>query len=133
MKIKVIIEAKHFFEGHMEEDRNECEGELSYFEKGEVLEFIEKQKEMDLHFKLTVLPNKIISIREGQQMIFDTTQKDHMQYETPFGVLHMVMETQEIEVKREENKIQQIKLKYITTIEQTDSYENEVCFIIEEI
>lgn len=130
MKIKVEIEAKQKFQDHEEIQNNSCEGEITYLQKGEILEFIEKQQEHEMHFKMTVLPNKVISVREGQQMIFDLEKEDHVKYETPYGILYMKIHTQEIIQKRKENRLQQVILRYTMTLENGECYDNEVTFLI---
>lgn len=132
MEIKVTIQATQNFGKHTQTEVNYCKGEATYLEKEEILEFTEKQEQEEIQFKLVITEDKIISVRNGQQMIFDLENEDHIKYETPQGSIPMSVNTQQIQVTRENNVITQIRLLYTITMQEQQSYSNEVIFSIEE-
>lgn len=132
MKIKVEIKAQQIFKEQVDKETNGGEGEITYLPKGEVIEFIEKKEQEEIHFKFMIAEDKIISIREGQQLIFDKNKEDHVLYQTPYGNVRMKLHTKEIQIQRKDNKIEKIILDYTITLPNEESYENHVEISVKE-
>ncbi len=112
---------------------NTSEGEIVYYNNGAILEFIEKYEDIELKFKMTILENKIITLRNGQSMIFDKNNKNNTTLNTPYGMLNMTITTQKIEVIKKENEIEEIHLFYNIELENSMKYDNKVNVYIKPI
>ncbi len=126
MQIEVEIKATQIFEDKTDTETNICEGEINYYDKGTILEFIEKHEEQQLEFKMTILENKIITDRNNQRMIFDLENKNHTQLNTPYGALEMDITTKKIEIKNNNKDIEEINLEYEIKLENKIKYMNKV-------
>jgi len=126
MKVQVEINSKQIFQDSTDGEKNKCQGEITYHNKGAVLEFIEKYEEQELKFKMTILDNKIITVRNNQNMIFDLENKNNTTLNTPFGVINMTITTKKIDVIREEEQIKEIHLEYDINMENGMQYYNIV-------
>lgn len=126
MKVNVEIEAKQIYEGKVEIEKNKCEGEINYLKKGTILEFTEKYAEGELQFKMTILDEKIITKRNGKDMIFDLKNKHNTTLDTPYGTLGMTIDTKKIQIQKHEDKIEKINLEYEIDLENSMKYMNEV-------
>lgn len=132
MPVEVEINSKQIFENTTDGENNKCEGQITYHNKGAILEFTEKYEDQELKFKMTILNNKIITVRNNQNMIFDLQNKNNTTLNTPYGILNMTITTKKIEVIREENKIKEIHLGYDIELENGMQYYNIVDINIKE-
>ncbi len=126
MKVKVEINAKQIFDSHEESEINKCDGEITYHNKGAVLEFTEKYEEQDLRFKITILENKVIVDRNNQTMILEIGIRMPSTVNTPYGEMKMNVTTKEINIIKEKEEIKKIKLGYEIELENEMKYYNEV-------
>lgn len=128
MKVNVEIKSKQIFEDHEETENSKSIGEITYKEKGAILEFTEKYEELnqELHFKMTIMEDKIITNRNNQIMIFDLENKNKTQLETPLGTMNMEVTTKVINVERQKDEIKSIHLEYEIELENGMKYNNEV-------
>lgn len=128
MKVTVEINSKQKFCDHEEIEKSKSEGEITYKEKGALLEFTEKYEELnqELHFKMSILENKIITYRNNQTMIFDLQNKNNTTLETPLGTMNMDITTNKINIEKQEDKIKNIHLEYKIELENGMKYDNEV-------
>ncbi len=115
MKVTVEITSKQIFEDHTETEKNKSVGEITYKDKGTILEFTEKYEEQnqELHFKMTILENKIITNRNNQTMIFDEKNKNNTILDTPLGTIGMEITT----TRNKNNKRKRQNKKYISRIQ----------------
>ena len=130
MKTNVEIVSKQIYEGKIETESNMCEGEINYLENGTVLEFTEKSELGELQFKMTILKEKIIILRNGQNMTLDLKNKQKATLDTPYGNLSMSIDTKKIQIKKQEEKIKTINLEYEIELENSMKYMNEVNIIL---
>lgn len=129
MQVNVEISSKQIMkDGQTESEKNTCIGEVTYCNKGTVLEFTELHEEQDieLKFKMTILENKVITKRNGQPMIFDLKNKTKAMLNTPYGELNMNITTNKIYIVKEENNIKKIYLEYEIELENSINYDNIV-------
>lgn len=126
MQVNVEINSKQIFQDHEEEEKNKCEGEITYHNNGTILEFTEKYEDQELKFKMTILKEKIITDRNGQTMIFDLENKNRTTLNTPYGVLNMQVTTKKINITKEAEEIKIIQLEYEIELENSMKYDNEV-------
>lgn len=132
MKVNVTIKAQQILEKQTNVEVNECKGEMISLEKGEILEFVEKHEEKTLHFKMMITKEKIISIREGQRMVFNLKKDDTINYETPYGAINMKIHTESIQIKREKGELVEILLAYTIEMEKQERYLNKIEIKIKE-
>lgn len=127
MQVKVEINSKQIMkDGQTESEKNICDGEIVYHNKGAILEFTEKYEEQELKFKITILEDKVITSRNGQAMIFDLQNKNNTTLNTPYGVLNMTITTKKINIEKVENLIKKIHLEYKIELENSMDYDNIV-------
>lgn len=126
MQVEVEIKATQIFADKTDTETNICEGQINYYNKGAILEFIEKYEEQQLKFKMTILQDKIIIDRNNQKMIFDLKNKNHTQLTTSYGNLQMDITTKKIEIKSNGKSIKEINLEYEIELENKVKYMNKV-------
>ena len=126
MQVKVEINSKQKFEDHEESEKNKCAGEIEYYTKGEVLEFIEEYEEQKIKFKMKILENKVIIDRNNQTMILEKNIRTPSTINTPYGEMKMSVIAKEINIIKEREEIKQIKLEYEIELENEMKYYNEV-------
>lgn len=126
MQVNVEIKATQIFEDKIDTEKNICIGEINYYDKGAILEFVEKHEEQQLKFKMTILEDKIITDRNNQKMIFDLKNKNHTQLTTPYGDMQMDITTKKIEIKNDYKNIKEINLEYEIELENKVKYMNKV-------
>lgn len=133
MKVNVEINSKQIMkDGQTETEINKCVGEITHYEKGTILEFTEKHEEqnIELKFKMTILENKVITERNGQTMIFDLKSKNNTTLSTPYGELNMIITTNKIEIAKNGDFIEKIRLEYEIKLENSMDYDNIVEIIL---
>lgn len=130
MKVNVEINSKQIFEEQEESEKNICQGEITYHNNGTVLEFTEKYEEQELKFKMTILEGKVITYRNGQPMIFDKSKTTKSSISTQYGNIDMNVKTNNIDIKKENDKIRSILLEYDIEIENQMEYKNRVEILI---
>lgn len=130
MKVKVKIKSEQIFEDRRDSEEHVCEGEIEYLEKGTILKFTEKFEEQELKFKMTILENKIIIDRQNQTMTLDYNMDDNCILETPYGSMNMTVHTQEMQIEKDNELIQNIILKYKITLENGMKYDNIIKLFI---
>lgn len=126
MPVEVEINSKQIFEDHEDSEKNKCLGEITYHNKGAILEFTEKYEDQELKFKMTILENKVITSRNNQPMIFDLQNKNNTTLNTQYGVLNMVITTKVVDITKEEDLIKKIHLEYEIELENSMKYDNVV-------
>ena len=126
MKVEVEITSTQKFEDHTEQETNKCQGTITKHDKGQVLEFIEKYENQELKFKMTILENKVIALRNGQTMIFDKSMPNKTTLNTIYGTLNMTITTNKIDIVKENENIQAIYLEYQIELENGMTYDNIV-------
>lgn len=132
MPVEVEINSQQIFENNQDSERNICIGEITYHNKGTILQFTEKYENQELKFKMTILGNKIITVRNNQNMIFDLQNKNNTTLNTPYGILSMTITTKKIDIIKEEDKIKEIHLGYDIELENGVQYYNIVDITIKE-
>ena len=130
MKVKVKIKSEQIFEDRRDSEEHVCEGEIEYLEKGTILKFTEKFEEQELKFKMTILENKIIIDRQNQTITLDHNMDDNCVLETPYGSMNMTVHTQEMQIEKDNELIQNIILKYKITLENGMKYDNIIKLFI---
>lgn len=136
MKVNVTVSSKQIMkDGQTESEKNTCTGEITYCEKGTVLEFTELHEEQNiqLKFKIAILENKVIVKRNGQPMVFDLKNKTNSTLNTPYGELNLTITTNKIYIVKEENDIKKIYLEYEIELENSINYDNIVEITISKI
>lgn len=126
MQVNVEITSKQIFKDHEDGESHKCLGEITYHNNGTVLEFTEKYEEQELKFKMTILEEKIITKRNGQDMIFDLKNKNRSILATPYGEINLVITTKKIQISKSNNEIKQIYLEYEIELENGEKYDNIV-------
>lgn len=126
MQVNVEITSKQIFKDHEDGESHKCLGEITYHNNGTVLEFTEKYEEQELKFKMTILEEKIITKRNGQDMIFDLKNKNRSILTTPYGEINLVITTKKIQISKSNNEIKQIYLEYEIELESGEKYDNIV-------
>lgn len=133
MQVNVKINSKQIMkDGQEETEMNKCVGKITYYEKGTILEFTEKHEEqdMELKFKMTILENKVITQRNGQPMIFDLQNKTNSTLNTPYGELNMIITTNKMEIVKNGDFIEKIRLEYEIQLENSIEYNSIVEIIL---
>lgn len=133
MPVEVEINSKQIFENTTDGESNKCEGQITYHNKGAILEFTEKYEDQELKFKMTILENKIITLRNNQNMIFDLKNKNNTTLNTPYGILNMTITTKKMDIIREGSNIREIHLGYDIELENGIKYYNIVDINVKEI
>lgn len=133
MLVEVEINSQQIFENSQDSEKNKCIGEITYYNKGAILQFTEKYENQELKFKMTILHDKIITIRNNQSMIFDIKNKHNTTLNTPYGVLSMKITTKILNVIQQTNKIKEIHLGYEIELENGIQYYNKVDIAINEM
>ncbi|MCI8352284.1 MAG: DUF1934 domain-containing protein [Clostridia bacterium] len=126
MQVNVEITSKQIFKDHEDGESHKCLGEITYHNNGTVLEFTEKYEEQELKFKMTILEEKIITKRNGQDMIFDLKNKNKSVLATPYGEIKLIVSTKKIDILKSNNEIKQIYLEYEIELENGERYDNVV-------
>lgn len=128
MKVTVEIVSKQKFSDHEETEKNELIGEITYKEKGALLEFTEKYEELkqELHFKISILEDKIIIYRNEQPMILDLKNTTNAMLETPLGSMNMNVTAKNIDIEKQKDEIKNIHLEYEIELENKMKYDNEI-------
>lgn len=126
MNVKVKIKSEQLFEEHKEQEEHQCEGTIEYLKNGTILEFVEKIEQQELHFKMTLLKEKIVIDRQNQTMTLDYQRDDNCEVATPYGNMKMTVHTTNIQITKQEEKIKQILLEYNICLENGMKYGNRV-------
>ena len=133
MKVEVEINSRQIFEDSWESEKNKCIGEIRYHNKGAILEFVEKNEEQELNFKMTILEDKIITNRNNQNLVFDLKNKSKSILETPFGKINMNVTTKKINVVKLKEEIKEIHLEYVIELENGIKYNNLVDVLLSKV
>ncbi len=133
MKVEVEINSRQIFEDSLESEKNKCIGEITYHNKGAILEFVEKNEEQELKFKMTILVDKIITNRNNQNLVFDLKNKSKSILETPFGKINMNVTTKKINVVKLKEEIKEIHLEYVIELENGIKYNNLVDVLLSKV
>lgn len=131
MNVKVKIKSEQIFQEHKEQEEHQCEGTITYLKNGVILEFVEKIEQQELHFKMTLLKEKIIIERQGQTMTLDYQKDDNCEVATPYGNMNMTVHTTKMQIIKHEETIQQILLEYDICLENGMKYANRVTIELE--
>mgnify|MGYP001067402987 CR=1 FL=1 len=126
MQVNVEITSSQIFKDHEAGESHKCLGEITYHNNGTVLEFTEKYEEQELKFKMTILEEKIITKRNGQDMIFDLKNKNKSKLVTPYGDINLEVTTKKIQISKQASQIKQIYLEYEIELENGERYDNIV-------
>lgn len=126
MQVNVEITSSQIFKDHKESETHKCLGKITYHNNGTVLEFTEKYEQQELEFKMTILEEKIITKRNGQDMIFDLKNKSKSKVVTPYGEINLEVNTKKIQISKQANEIKQIYLEYEIQLENGERYDNVV-------
>lgn len=126
MKVEVEINSRQIFEDTQESEKSKCIGEITYYNKGAILEFVEKHEEQQLKFKMNILKDKIITNRNNQNLVFDLKIKSRSILETPFGKINMNVTTKKIDIIKLKEEIKEIHLEYVIELENGIKYNNFV-------
>lgn len=126
MQVNVEIISKQIFQEHEESESHKCLGEITYHNNGTMLEFTEKYEEQELRFKMIILEEKIITKRNGQDMIFDLRNKSKSKLITQYGEINLEVTTKKIQISKQDSEIKQIYLEYEIELENNEKYDNIV-------
>ena len=128
MKVEVEITSKQKFSDHEETEKNKSIGEITYKENGALLEFTEKYEELnqELHFKMSILEDKIIIYRNEKPMILDLKNTTNTTLETPLGLMNINITAKNINIEKQKEEIKNIHLEYEIELENGMKYDNEV-------
>ena len=132
MQVEVKITSEQIIEQKHEKETNKSSDEITYYPNGAVLQFTEKYEDQELVFKMTILEDKIITLRNGQNMTFDKKIPSHTTLNTPYGILNMTITTKEIEVVKYKEEIKEIHLFYHIELENSMEYDNKVDIYIKQ-
>lgn len=132
MNVKVKIKSEQFFQEHQEQEEHQCKGKITHLKNGTILEFIEKIEQQELHFKMTLLKEKIRIDRQGQTMTLDYQRDDNCEVATPYGNMNMTVHTTNMQIIKQEERIQKILLEYDITLENGMKYANRVTIQLEQ-
>ena len=75
---------------------------------------------------MTILEEKIITKRNGQDMIFDLKNKNKSKLVTPYGDINLEVTTKKIQISKQASQIKQIYLEYEIELENGERYDNIV-------
>lgn len=121
MNIKVELNAVQTMEEQIEKQCVKCDGTIKKLQKGTVIEF----KSEEMSYQIVVLKNKILIDRNNQRMIFELDKKTNTILETEYGKINMQINTNKMEVIKEEC-ITYILLSYEIELEEQISYQNDI-------
>ena len=130
MKVEVEINSRQIFEDTQESEKSKCIGEITYYNKGAILEFTEKHEEQELKFKMSILENKIITYRNNQSLIFDLEHKSKSTLTTPYGEIKINVTTKKINIVKLQEQIKEINLEYEIELENGMKYDNLVDIVV---
>ncbi|MBO5479544.1 MAG: DUF1934 domain-containing protein [Clostridia bacterium] len=123
MQVKIETKTIQTIEGKQEIIKQSGNGTIEKYEKGTILSW--DVVEENLHFKMTILENKILLKNQTQNMIFELGKTTKSQIQTQHGNLNLNITTKHIEIVKDK-QIKKIHLIYDIQIENMDSYENEI-------
>lgn len=101
---------------------------IEEYEKGIVLLWEIPNEPLKYH--MTILENKILLKNQNQSIIFELGKTTKGNIQTQYGNLNMSITTNHLEVIKENNLIKKIHLIYEISIEETNTYQNEIEIII---
>ena len=130
MQVEVEINSTHIIDNTQESEKNKCTGEITYYNKGAILEFTEKHEEQELKFKMSILENKIITYRNNQSLIFDLEHKSKSALTTPYGEIKINLTTKKIKIVKSQEQIKEINLEYEIELENGMKYDNLVDIVV---
>lgn len=130
MQVEVEINSTHIIDNTQESEKNKCTGEITYYNKGAILEFTEKHEEQELKFKMSILENKIITYRNNQSLIFDLEHKSKSTVTTPYGEIKINVTTKKINIVKLQEQIKEINLEYEIELENGMKYDNLVDIVV---
>lgn len=79
-----------------------------------------------LQYQMTILENKILMKNQNQTIIFELGKTTKSTVQTQYGNLNMIITTKHMETKKENGMIKAIHLIYEISIEETNTYQNEI-------
>lgn len=79
-----------------------------------------------LQYQMTILENKILMKNQNQTMTFELGKTTKSSIQTQYGKLNMSITTKHMEAKKENGMIKAIHLIYEISIEETNTYQNEI-------
>lgn len=126
MEIEVIVNSSQRIEDTTDKQNIKCKGTIQKFEKGTILEFGNEEH----IFKMTLLNEKILLDRNNQKMIFQIGKTTKSLLETEYGTIDIEIITKKIEIKENEDTIEQLILEYEIKLQDTIQYLNKVEMII---
>lgn len=83
-----------------------------------------------LQYKMTILKNKILLNNQNQNMVFELGKRTKSTIQTQYGNLNMSITTKHMEVLEENKIIKKVHLVYEISIQETNTYQNEIEIII---
>lgn len=79
-----------------------------------------------LQYQMTILENKILMKNQNQMMAFELGKTTRSMMQTQYGNLNISITTKHMEVLKENEIIKKIHLIYEISIEETNTYQNEI-------
>lgn len=79
-----------------------------------------------LQYQMTILENKILMKNQNQVMTFELGKTTRSMMQTQYGNLNISITTKHMEVLKENEIIKKIHLIYEISIEETNTYQNEI-------
>lgn len=101
---------------------------MKKYQKGIVLSW-EIPKE-EKHFHMTILQDKILLKKQGQDMVFELEKTTKSTMNTVYGNINMYITTNKMKVLKQGEKIKKIVLEYQIELENSTAYQNQLELII---
>jgi uncharacterized beta-barrel protein YwiB (DUF1934 family) len=118
--MQLELYAEQIYADNKQKEKIIYDASLFNAKKGSILEFWNKQEKN----KMTILENKILLKKQNQDMVFELGRTTTSVLQTQYGALNMNITTQCIDIIKENEQINKIKLVYDIEIEGVTKYKN---------
>ncbi len=122
--MEIEIKSVQTMDGRKESIKQRGMVTIEKHEKGTIL--LWRIPKEPLQYHMTILENKILMKNQNQAMTFELGKTTKGMIQTEYGNLNMSILTNYMEVIKEKDTIKKVHLKYEISIEETQSYENEI-------
>lgn len=112
-----------------ESQKTICVGKMTRYSKGTKIEVV-KPDDTNIKYRITILKNKILLNNQNQNMVFELGKRTKSTIQTQYGNLNMSITTKHMEVLEENEIIKKVHLVYEISIQETNTYQNEIEIII---
>lgn len=126
--MEIEIKSVQTMDGKKETIQQKGTVAVEEYEKGTMLSWSIPNE--PLQYRMTILENKILMKNQNQTMTFELGKTTRSMMQTQYGNLNVSITTKHMEVLEENEIIKKIHLIYEISIQETNTYQNEIEIII---